>query len=857
MSVLREMFSQYDPDVVCVQETKHSIRTRASVPGYRLYKGHREGHAQGLFTYVKASLQATRIPTKTDTCESLALEIPTPHGPITVVNFYRSPSFGDAKELRSLDEFEDILIIGDLNAKNPLWGEHRTDVSGRVVEQLADELGLAIVAPDAPTRVDKHGNKSTIDFALSRGVVTVDTLHTGSCNKSDHLPIIASIPLRPLAVPPRKGWNYRKADWAKYRKILDANISVGNIGRSSEDLEKAVKSFTEAIQKAAKGAIPRFPIKGGLAEPTEKLNNLRKERNRARKQWQKTGRQDDLRRYQQSLREVQAEWESIGNANWAEIINKPDDYRRTMWRICRAMKRGAREEIPPLEKGGKVAISDQDKAEMLADAATVTLQPTDMELCRLVDELNQEINRSSELTPPSALVKPKQLRKIIQTFKLGKAPGTDGINAHFIKNLSRKGIACLCSLINALITNQYFPSLWKDSEVISLAKEDKKPSDPASYRPISLLPILSKVYEKVIKVHLEKWLDDNNIIPSFQHGFRKARGTITQLARMEGKIKLSRARNNSTIIVSFDLSKAFDTMWQEGLVYKLRTKGCPGYLVKIISSYLQQRTYHVKTNEATSSVRTLRCGVPQGSVLGPILFNIYLSDMPEPDNCTLAGYADDTTLICRSANPTKAAEYASRASDTLLRYFNRWQLTVNRDKTKVIPILHKKPKKKLEVTIDNKPNKKGTPLAIVNTHKLLGLTFSNRHNYIAEIRARKSSANRAYYKLFSMSGPKALLSTENKIRLYKAVYRPILTYGCEVWSPYAAKSRWKSLQTFQDKVLKAALGKSVRSSTTEMRQKIPIQGIKEYCENMRIKFIERFKGSQDTHIKTLLAQFNT
>ncbi|KAE8743444.1 hypothetical protein FOCC_FOCC010934 [Frankliniella occidentalis] len=164
--------------------------------------------------------------------------------------------------------------------------------------------------------------------------------------------------------------------------------------------------------------------------------------------------------------------------------------------------------------------------------------------------------------------------------------------------------------------------------------------------------------------------------------------------------------------------------------------------------------------------------------------------MPTPPNSIIASYADDTTLICQiSANPAMAAKYATRAANALKEYFTRWSLHVNSGKTKALGIFKKIPKIEPQILLE------GAPLERVKELTLLGTIFSTRHNFLANLRNRRS----------------------------------ILTYGCEVWAEYASKAQWTRLQKCQNKILKAAIGRAASSSTTELKNLVPVVPIKDYC----------------------------
>jgi hypothetical protein len=288
-------------------------------------------------------------------------------------------------------------------------------------------------------------------------------------------------------------------------------------------------------------------------------------------------------------------------------------------------------------------------------------------------------------------------------------------------------------------------------------------------------------------------------------------------------------------------------MWHNGLLYKLSKKGAPLHLLKLIREYLQGRTFVVTLDEGTSTLRTVECGIPQGSVLGPILFNLFLSDMPTPDRCFLCGYADDTTLVAQSMNCNFAIVYASRGANVLKDYFDTWQLQVNCAKTQAMLVTKKRPKKLKEVEV------KGTVITRVNEMKLLGVIFDSRLNFLAEMRARRAAAYRAFSALYCLAGAFSKLSVDKKLLLYKTIFRPILTYGSPLWASLAKKGTWASFEVTQGKIVKAALGRTVRTSTTLALKDSSLPKLQEFVGVLANNFVLNCKNSQLPDIRDLYA----
>ena len=194
-----------------------------------------------------------------------------------------------------------------------------------------------------------------------------------------------------------------------------------------------------------------------------------------------------------------------------------------------------------------------------------------------------------------------------------------------------------------------FPDPCKIAKVKPLFKKGSK-TDPSNYRPISLLPLLSKVFERVVLNQTEEFLSLNKVLCDYQSGFRKNHSTDTCLSFLNDKILKDFDDGLLTGMILIDLQKAFDTINHDILLKQLSIIGFSDYTVKWFQSYLSNRKFTVNLENSFSEVSNISCGVPQGSILGPLLFLIYVNDMPMAVKCNLFLYADDTYLVFQSKN---------------------------------------------------------------------------------------------------------------------------------------------------------------------------------------------------------------
>jgi hypothetical protein len=224
---------------------------------------------------------------------------------------------------------------------------------------------------------------------------------------------------------------------------------------------------------------------------------------------------------------------------------------------------------------------------------------------------------------PSERVRPCNLQKVINSLKLRKACGIDGIPNECLRHL---------------------PNIWKEAKVITIPKPGKDPKFPQNLHLISLLSTMGKLFEKVILKRIQRHIEEKSLHNACQSGFRACHSTTLQRMRLTDHMTLNFNNNMSTAAVFLDIKKAFDTTWHPALLYKLFELEFLTSLIKLISSHLSQRKFRVSVEGEMSTPREMQAGVPQGSVLSPTLYNIFINDTPQTPGVNLALFVDDTCL---------------------------------------------------------------------------------------------------------------------------------------------------------------------------------------------------------------------
>jgi hypothetical protein len=323
-----------------------------------------------------------------------------------------------------------------------------------------------------------------------------------------------------------------------------------------------------------------------------------------------------------------------------------------------------------------VEVSSDEIADVIEKHSSIAVPPkVKSQIKRL---LRKEMARCEEKSSVAGPVIPEEVTAAIGKVKLNKAPGVDGVMPEFIRNLGPRAIIWLSKLFSQVIEKTEIPKTWKQSKVMAVLKPGKDPKDPKSYRPIALLSVTYKLFERVLLSRVGEKLD--KCLPVEQAGFRKGRSCEEQVLGLNMHIEHGFEKNMKTAAVFLDLSAAYDTVWRNGLLLKLsRILGCRT-MVNLFRAVLSGRTCRVYLNGEQSSVRTLQNGLPQGSVLSPILFNVYTADLPTTKSRKFI-YADDIGLVAQENSFEGLENTLNKDLQHMEEYFQKWYLKPNPTKT--------------------------------------------------------------------------------------------------------------------------------------------------------------------------------
>ena len=314
---------------------------------------------------------------------------------------------------------------------------------------------------------------------------------------------------------------------------------------------------------------------------------------------------------------------------------------------------------------------------------------------------------------------------ILKCLDTNKATGPDGISPKVLKEAGVSIVPSLSRLIKMSLNLSKTPTLWKRAHVLPLFKKGIK-ADVNNYRPVSILCCASKILEKIIFKNVYNYFRDNNLLTPHQSGFQPGDSTVHQLSYLYHKFCEALDQKKEIRLVFCDISKAFDRVWHEGIIFKLRKLGIKGPLLTWFEDYLGNGYQTVIVRGQNSKWGLLKAGVPQGSVLGPLLFLVYINDIVEGLNCEIKLFADDTTIYITYNNHKIAENLLNENLAKINDWAQQWLVSFSPNKTKAMSLSFKAAQSG-PITFNN------VVLEEVKEHKHLGLTLASNLNWSTHI----------------------------------------------------------------------------------------------------------------------------
>ena len=828
---LKCLTEEKKPDIIAITEYFPKQYTditmsEIAIPGYDQFTN--ENPKRGVIVYAKSHLNAKEITdiNEENFQECVWISIINKDKKSTLIGcIYKSPNTTAENEeklftlikSKKIEKYDKVCIVGDFNYPNASWN---MPCSGTKENKLIDSINDAFLNQmvQKPTRRRNQQKPSLLDLILVNDDDMIsDITHHSPIGRSDHDVLIFElyIPKESNIKPTTMSYQLKRGDYKKMRQeSKDFNWKVMN----DLNTNKSWILFKNKLHELMNNHIPKKQIGNGIRTKPAWMSNrvLKKIRKKyhAYKRYQLTDEWEDYMTYLKLLDISNKETTDAKKDHEKKIAQNCKKDSKKFWKYVRSKTKG-KTGISPLSKSdGSLAITDLDKANTLNKffASVFTIENKN----ELPDE--EPTKYSNGITITDIIITPKAIEDRLKQLDTSKATGPDGIPSKVLKELANELAEPLSILFNKSVNEGSLPDDWKQAHVTAIFKKGSK-SEPGNYRPVSLTSIVCKVFESLIRDAIVSHMKDNNLFTNCQHGFRQHRSCVTQLLKvMEDLTKLVDG-NEDIDIIYFDFKKAFDTVPHERLLIKLKYYGISGKIVDWIKDFLSNRKQMVRVGNEISGEVEVMSGIPQGSILGPILFTIFINDLPNEIESFCSIFADDTKIYNSASNSSVIQDDI----DTLSNWSDHWKLYFNTSKCKCMHIGRNNTNHTYTMT----SNGQTSNITECDEEKDLGVIIDNELKFDSHIQEAIKRANRT---LGLIKRTFSYLDKEMFLMLYKGLVRPILEYGNVIWSPHLKRQS-------------SAIEKVQRRATKLL------PGLKEYNYEDRLKFLKlpslkarRFRG---------------
>ena len=741
---------------------------------------------------------------------------------VIIGNVYRSPSSQNTQNfntildnsLTKLDRHKNkqILITGDFNID---LIQYDTDERSRELIDITSNHGFSQVI-SRPTRITDHSS-SLIDHIYTNKISKVISSCVVTLDVTDHLGTYIKVSLDgnfDRAAHPvyrrnnRENSEYRlfnEANNGKFKELLESENwdEVNDVLNADEKYNKFVEIYTKHYNNA-------YP-----------LITKRKRRKNERvlpKPWIMEWLEDACNRKQMAYHEFVNEPSAQNKAIYDKLykfcdkhvtIAKKKYYRkyfdehsdnsRKKWQMINKLlnRRKGRVQINKLtDSKGNITNKPQEISEKFNEY-----------FCNIASNLKTKIDTPTSSCDymqylknpvPNSIVTLNvlnhEIKDIIRNLK-NKSTRDTKISVLKLASENKSFVEVLTKTVEASFVQGIFPESLKLAQVVPIHKEGAK-TDVANYRPISLLSTFSKIYEKIMYARLITFFDINKSLYESQYGFRAGRSCEHALLSAQNSILHSLNKNEVSLLLLIDFSKAFDMVDHGILIQKLQHYGIRGTTLNWLRSYLRNRRQYVSIDGATSTHRGVTYGVPQGSILGPLLFIIYINDIPEINKLAkFILYADDANIIVTGTNISEVEEKLCQLSDHLVRWVNSNGLVLNLKKTHYMIFCRQNITENPVVKINNRI------ITRVQEARFLGVIIDEKLTWSAHIKSLKSKMSRYIGIMFKI---KSKVVVDIRLQIYHSFVQSHLNFCSLVWG-FAKRTYIEMLFRVQKKAMRAVM----------------------------------------------------
>ena len=718
---------------ICVFTEVGELWNSFKVPQFTSFYQKGTNHSGGVMLMIGKHLKATRI--DTDLENTVIVDVDGLSDQVRIIGIYWPQ--GQVRNLNDLRPFlvKGTILTGDFNATAEEWGSHTTDKRGGILRNWIVDNELLFVPTTSHT--SKRSNRNIdLTFTNLNSAHSVTMFH----GTSDHWPTVMTSESVGFY---SKGF-FPHIDWKVYQTILVLLEDFWTREQKNQTYEQWYQGYVRFLA-ALKCRLTQWKEREKYRPSlppliVEQLRRVRHIRNSYYRERKKTGvGNEELRVLLRTVtKDARIEIYKYKAERWASFLSSiqesHDKPGKVFWSHLSKVYKAKTLPFSKLAIGARI-ISDVNEItkELFEYSKEQAIAPNidplnshDIQVVSDYNEIKKLLATPIEIEIEATSV--AEVTKIIKKMKGKKSSGCDQVSNHIIKLLSPTYIQCLVNCFNSWLKELRFPDCWKTAKIIMLNKLKCGVPKCNQTRPISLLATHSKLFEKVLLDRTRQWAEGNRLVPPEQSGFRPKCLLPTRVLSIYQEVKNNLSANAPTLAIYVDYEKAYDRVWHIGLLVKLFRLRIPTSLLKIINSWLENRTAYISFGKEKSMEFRVQVGLPQGSSLSPYLFVVYHSDLV---SCLGAHsghlFADDLCVLIRAplqksfpALVKYLEQEGSRVSDRIADYSNRWKQPINVGKT-VAQIFYSQVKQPtVEIYM------LGQKLEVVNSFKYLGFTWTSK-----------------------------------------------------------------------------------------------------------------------------------
>ena len=721
----------------------------------------------GVVIFVKSDMIITPLSQQSQKSQICGVKI----GELSIWGLYRPPdnSVQDDEEVRTffheLNQDKNHIIVGDFNYPNISWVNYssRSDQERQFLDTVLETSFTQVV--NGPTHV--AGN--TLDLFLTNVGSLVNSVNINEAEKfSDHFIIEASIDTAPnLKTVQNQARIWKETNLEKmHHHLMTTNWDDLLETRSTQE---AWGVFKDIFLKAQDEYIPIAKIKNKVSnvhEPWINRNLLRKLRKKQRlwNSFKESGKLDKYLEHKHVVKIVKKEIKAA-KKNFENSLIKD---RNKFYKYMKSRTKKT-ETISVLKSEDNEPIFDDCQKSKILNDYFCSVFSSSVNPIAEENRLRQHVPLHQEITDVD--LHPLYVRGSLIRMKQNSSTGPDGILSRALYLMREALVKPLTIIFNKSLDTTQIPQDFKDANIVPIYKKKGAKDEASSYRPISLTSITCKLLEKMIKDEVLRFLEHNGMLNIDQHGFRKKKSCVTNLLEYLDKVTELVDLGESVDVVLLDFKKAFDRVDHETLLIKMSNLGIGGKLLAWVREWLTGRRQRVHLPNGTSEWKNVTSGVPQGSVLGPLLFLIYINDISREVKSALSLYADDSKCYDKVANNT-----IQDSLNKLCAWSDRSGMEFNATKSCVIHLGKRNPQKVYSLGNETLKSK--------NCERDLGVLVQQDLNFTEQVQSVVSKSKKMtglIMRAFKNKEPELMLN------LYKTYVLPIVEYGSCVWNPRLKK----------------------------------------------------------------------